>query len=138
MTLPSSAGAATPREIVERMLRATLAGAWDDFADLYAPDVVIEWPFAPTGTPGRSVGRDQLRARLQGAAGTREFEKADPVVVYETTDPEVIIAEYDLHGKTMPAGRAFVSSYIMVMTVRDGLIVHSRDYSSPIAGERKA
>jgi uncharacterized protein len=133
MTQPSSTGTATPREIFERMLGATLAGAWADFADLYAPDVVIEWPFAPTGMPRRSVGRDQLLARLGSVAGTREFEKADPVVVHETGDPEVIIAEYELHGKAMPAGRPFVSSYIMVMRVRDGLIVHSRDYSSPIA-----
>lgn len=37
-------------------------------------------------------------------------------------------------GATVVAtGEPFASAYIMVITVRDGLIVHSRDYGIPVA-----
>jgi ketosteroid isomerase-like protein len=126
--------AASAREIVERFLHAALAPAENNLADLYAPEVVIEMPFAPPSYPRRAeTGREELRARFVAGAGARHYQKVGSVVVYETSDPEVIIVEYDLHGKVVATGDPFVLSYIMVMTIRDGLIVHSRDYTDPIA-----
>ncbi|WP_182902271.1 nuclear transport factor 2 family protein [Microbispora sp. H10830] len=124
----------SPREIADRFLRASVANAWDDLADLYASDAVIEIPFAPEGVPTRSQGRELFRARFKAAAPLRRFEKAGPVVIHETRDPEVVIVEYDLHGSMTRSGRPFVFSYVMVMRIRDGLIVHSRDYANPLAG----
>ncbi|WP_433428525.1 nuclear transport factor 2 family protein [Nonomuraea sp. CA-141351] len=124
----------SPREVVDRFLRVSAANAWDDLADLYAPDAVIEIPFAPEDIPARSQGREIFRARFKAAAGLRRFEKADPVVIHETRDPEVVIVEYDLHGSMTRSGRPFVFSYVMVMRIRNGLIVHSRDYANPLAG----
>jgi ketosteroid isomerase-like protein len=57
-------------------------------------------------------------------------------VIHETADPEVIITEYDLHGRLVATGAPFVLSYLMVMTVRDGEIVHTRDYTDPIQGAK--
>ncbi|MEV5705859.1 nuclear transport factor 2 family protein [Actinoallomurus sp. NPDC052274] len=125
---------ATPREVVERFLRASADNAWDDLADLYAPDSVIELPFAPPGVPKRFEGREGHRARFKAVAPARRFTKVDSVVLRETEDPEVVVAEYDLHGAMTRSGRPFVFSYIMVIRVRDGLIVHSRDYGDNLAG----
>lgn len=124
----------SPREVVDRFLRASAANAWDDLADLYAPDAEIEIPFAPEGVPARSRGREIFRARFKAAAPLRRFDKAAPVVIHETRDPEVVIVEYDLHGSMTKSSRPFVFSYVMVMRIRDGLIVHSRDYANPLAG----
>ena len=55
--------------------------------------------------------------------------------LHETTDPAVLVAEFDLHGEV--AGAAFVSSYVVVMTIRDGLIVHSRDYTDTAAAAER-
>jgi uncharacterized protein len=57
-------------------------------------------------------------------------------MIHETADPEVIVAEYELHGEMAGPGEAFSVRFAMVVTVRDGRIVHSRDYSDPIAGAR--
>jgi ketosteroid isomerase-like protein len=48
----------------------------------------------------------------------------------------VVIAEYQLHGELTQAGEPFSQRFAMVMTVRDGQIVHSRDYTNPITGAR--
>jgi uncharacterized protein len=125
----------TPRETAERMLRASIDNAWDDLADLYAEDVVIELPFTPTGEPAKAIGREPLRERLKSFGSMRELTKVENVVVHETTDPEVVIVEYDLHGRFRDQ-KPFVLSYVMVIRVKDGLIVSSRDYGNPVATSR--
>ncbi|MEC3978851.1 nuclear transport factor 2 family protein [Amycolatopsis sp. H20-H5] len=136
---PNVAGAAVAmgtndaREVFDRFLAATVNNRWDELADFYAEDAVIETPFAPTGIPRRSEGREGLRSRFIGAADVRKVLKAENVVVRETADPEVIVAEFDLHSELSTTGRVYSSTYILVITVQDGMIVHSRDYSSSAA-----
>lgn len=125
----------TPRETVERMLQTSIDNAWDEFADLYAEDVVIEMPFTPTGERVRAVGREGLRERVKSFGSIRQLTKLDNLVVHETTDPEVVIVEYDLHGQFRDQA-PFVLSYVMVVRVRDGLIVSSRDYGNPVTTAR--
>jgi ketosteroid isomerase-like protein len=45
----------------------------------------------------------------------------------------MIVAEYDIHAVVTGTNRPVVLSFVTVMTVRDGLIVHARDYSNPLA-----
>ena len=107
-------------------------------ADCYAADVVIEMPFSPAALyPARiETTREELRARFGAGTAVRTYERLDNVVIHETADPEVIISEYDLHGRLVETGESFVLSYLMVMTIREGRIVHTRDYTDPIQGAK--
>lgn len=124
----------TPRQVFDELLRTSVDGDWDGLLDLYAEDTVIEMPFAPPGIPVRSDGA-ALRQRIKGIADARpwNFDTADDIVVHETTDPEVIVAEYTFRGTITATGAPLALSYAMVITVRDGKIVHSRDYGNPLA-----
>jgi uncharacterized protein len=126
------------RETVEQLLRAAVSAAPGDMADCYAPEVVIEMPFAVDALyPGRvQTTREELRARFQAGTASRRYKSLGDVTIHETSDPEVIIAEYELHGEMIASGEPFSVRFAMVMTIRDGHIVHSRDYASPIAGAR--
>jgi ketosteroid isomerase-like protein len=126
------------RETAEQLLRAAVSDIPGDMADCYAPEVVIEMPFAVDALyPSRiETTREQLRARFQAGAASRRYKGLDNVVIHETADPEVIITEYELHGEMTATGEPFSARFAMVITVRDGHIVHSRDYSDPIAGAR--
>jgi ketosteroid isomerase-like protein len=124
---------ATPREVFDRLLRATVANSADELADLYAEDVVIELPFGQTGRPVRFVGREPLRQRFHAAAQLRRFTGVDSVVVYDGADPEVVIGEWRVHGEVLPTGRTYSLRFLMIVRVRDGLIVSSRDYGDSIA-----
>ncbi|UOZ09301.1 nuclear transport factor 2 family protein [Amycolatopsis sp. WQ 127309] len=128
--LPSPA-----REVFDRFLAASVANRWDDLADLYAEDVVVEMPFTPAGVPRLTKGREELRRRFRAAGGVRRLVKAENVVVHETADPAVLVAEFDLHGEM--AGETFASSYVMVMTIADGRITRSRDYSDTAAAAER-
>ena len=128
----------TSREIAEQLLRAAVSDAPGDMADCYAPEVVIEMPFAVDALyPSRiETSREELRARFQAGAASRRYNGLANVTIHETADPQVVVTEYELHGEMTATGEPFSARFAMVITVRDGHIVHSRDYSDPIAGAR--
>ena len=130
--------ASNPRTTVERFLETTISGQPGDLADFYAPNVVIEMPFAPAGLypPRIETTREQLRARFAAGASIRRYTSLDNVVIHQTADPETIVVEYELQGEMVSTGEAFRLNFAMFMTIRDGLIIHTRDYADPIAGAR--
>ena len=54
------------------------------------------------------------------------------MVVHETADPGVVVAEWDYEGVVTTTGRSFQVSNIQVSTIRDGKIVASRDYHNHV------
>ncbi|MGW4798851.1 nuclear transport factor 2 family protein [Nonomuraea sp. NPDC004297] len=123
----------TAQQVVQKMIKASAANDHEALVALYAPEVVIEIPFAPPGVPTRSAGRDHLRDRLEAVQGLWRFNRADGISLRPTADADIVVAEYTLHGTVTATGKPFAFTYIMVVTVRDGLIVHSRDYGNPLA-----
>jgi hypothetical protein len=128
----------SPRATVEQFLRAAVSQTPGDMADCYAEKVVVEIPFTVESLfPSRShATREEMRARFQAGMAGRRYTSVSDVAIHETANPEVIIVEYQIHGEKVPSGEKFSSRYAMVVTVRDGHIVHSRDYFDPIAGLR--
>jgi ketosteroid isomerase-like protein len=120
----------SPRAVFERLIGGISEGRWHDLADLYAEDAVVDQPFAGPA-PGHLEGRETIRAHFAGAAGMGLTLAAHDVVVHETADPEVIVAEftYDVTG---PAGSATAAN-IQVLRVRDGRITATRDYHDHVA-----
>jgi hypothetical protein len=100
--------------------------------------VVIEMPFAPPGLvpPRTETTREAPRARFRAGTAVRRYTALSNVRVHECADASTLIVEYDLRGLMQETGEAFELSFAMVMTLRDGLIVHTRDYADPIAGAR--
>lgn len=132
-----SATGGTARQTVERFLQAAISPEPGDMADCYAERFVIEMPFAAGFAPERTeLTRQEFRARVTAGLAARRYTRAVDVRIHETADPEVVVAEYRLEGHKGADASPFSLAFVMVVTVRDGLIVHSRDYSNPIDGAR--
>ena len=124
---------ATSREIVEQMLRAGRELDIETVAGLMAPDGYIEWPYRPPGVPARLQGRTQIHSYLTEAAkGFIKFDEYRNVVVHETTDPEVIIVEYEADGTVVATGAPFHQTVIAVFRVQNGRVLSYRDYINPL------
>lgn len=108
--------AATPAEVFTELTNRINESRWTDLADLYAEDALVEHPLLGTHVKGRKALAGRF-ARLGNTA-----MKAFDVTVHETTDPELVVAEF---GYETPA---FTTANVQVVRVRDGLITHSRDY----------
>jgi ketosteroid isomerase-like protein len=125
-----------PREVFSRMKQqwlGNLAGGMDDHL---AEDVVIESPFAPPSRPRRFEGRAEFLAFAEAGRAAMppvRFEECREIAVHETADPEVIVVEYELAGTVTGTGHRASAAFIGVLRVRDGRIVHWREYQNVLA-----
>ena len=122
----------TPRALWETALRCHQAHDIDGFAALFAPDGAMELPFAVPGLPARMTGPDEIHRALAPVwrasrdSGRRAVRYA-PLAVHTTYDPEVIVAELELHGEDA-AGAGYRLRYVHVVHERNGRIALLRDY----------
>lgn len=121
----------TAREVFDDFREHMLAGSPEE---VWAPDVVIETPFA-AGGPSRIEGRDNFLAVTKTSREKLpvRVEEMRDVVVHETTDPNRIIVEYELVGTVLTTGKRESALFIAVMEVRDGLMTLWREYQNTLA-----
>jgi uncharacterized protein len=124
----------TPREIAEQV-RRMVAGEGVQFADLFAEDGVLTYPFAFPGQPAELRGRDAIRAFFADLGQARDLFVMEGVelVVRETNDPEVVVTEITHHGYSKAANAPYRHLALGVIRVRDGQIVRYDDYMNPIS-----
>ena len=116
-----------PERVFHRLLSGICEGRWPELADLYAPDVVVDFPL-DLPQPTRLVGRESLRRHFMARAGGAFELRAGDIVVHTTADPEVVVAEWTYDVRNTATGRTFTVANVQVLRVRDGQIVASRDY----------
>lgn len=127
----------SPREVVEQV-RRMVAGEGVVFADLFAEDGVLEYPFAMPGQPRELRGREVIRQYFAAAPAPRGVFEMDGVEAFvrETDDPEVVVTEIEHHGRSIVTGGPYRFRALGVIRVRDGEIVSYQDYMDPIAAAR--
>ena len=124
----------SPREVAEQV-RRMVGGEGVDFADLFAEDGVLTYPFGLPGQPAELRGRQAIRDYFSDRSGARDLLVMEGVeaVVRETDDPEVVVTEITHHGWSKAAEAPYRHTAVGVIRVRDGQIVHYDDYMDPIA-----
>jgi uncharacterized protein len=127
----------TPADVLARRTQLILSQDADGFADLFAPDAVIESPFAGhSGMPPRLEGRDQIRAYThQVTTSLLRLDDFEVTELYQTQNPEIVIAEVRAEATLTTTGQSFTATSIQVLRIREGQIVLFRDYANPLALE---
>jgi hypothetical protein len=124
---------ATPADVLARRRRLLLDADADGFADLFAPDAEIEFAFhGSPGTPVRLVGREAIREYSREVMALQvRIEDYEVAELYQTEDPEVVIAETRTKATMITTGRSITAMSIQVLRIRDGHIVLFRDFADP-------
>jgi uncharacterized protein len=135
---PASAPDATPQAVLRRYQQAMLDQSADDLADLYVTDALHELPFLFPGMPHRYEGREEVRAAYRAAwsASAAQPSEVRVIAVHQTEDPEVIVAEQVVAGTNASTNEPFEFPGVLVLRVRDGHIIHVRDYMDGLAVAR--
>ncbi|USX50140.1 nuclear transport factor 2 family protein [Lentzea sp. HUAS12] len=104
----------------------------DRLAGYYAEETDVRHPMAPLGdTP--LLSREALRQHFAAAGRpTASGFRVEDVRVHHTADPEVVVGEFTYRGD------GWAVPGVIVLRVRDGLIVESRDYFDHIGLARAA
>jgi ketosteroid isomerase-like protein len=119
---------ASPREVFLALVNGVAEGRWDELPGLYAEQTHVVHPFDPLRGPALR-SRDELREHFAPTGAGPELDRrAAAITIHETTDPEVVIAEFEYRGTVVGTGEPFAQPGIFVLRVRDGEIVSSRDY----------
>lgn len=109
---------------------ALQAGNIEGWMAIYAPEAVHEFPFAPEGAPRALSGRDAIAAYMSQLPSLIRFGTLSDVRVREAGDE--LIIEATGHHRRVPDDAAFALNYVWFITLRDGKVVHFRDYMNPL------
>jgi len=117
----------TPRQVVQALMQGISDGAWTGLHTLFSDDAIIEYPFAlPVRT--QLNGLEAIKKYFASTSALPLKLKMRDLVVHETSNPEIVVAEWDYDGFVTTTRHTFRVSNITVTTVRNGKIVASRDY----------
>jgi hypothetical protein len=124
---------ANPADVLAKRRQLILNRDAEGFADLFAPDAVIEMPLSgASGVPARLEGRDTIREYSHQVMGSPlRIENFEMTELYQTQDPEVVVAETRAEGTVTTTGRTFTATSIQILRIRDGRIVLFRDFADP-------
>lgn len=125
----------TPEDVYRKSVEYLLAEDIPGWVGLWDESGVMEFPFAPPGAPGRLDGRAAVAEYMKGYPELLRPTAVEEVL-HRTEDPEVIVVEMRAEGQVVATGQPYDMSYVAVLTVRDGRIVHYRDYWNPLAAAR--
>jgi ketosteroid isomerase-like protein len=118
----------TPRQVADKLVTGICERRFDDVAKPYAEDCVIEVPYATAGVAPRIEGGAAIREHFAHADAVPFRLRARDLVVYETEDAELVVSEWDYEVTATTTGRTATVANVQFLRVRDGLIVHSRDF----------
>lgn len=119
--------------MLRRVLGHRLGPDAETFPDMFAVDGVLEYPFAPPGLSTPIAGRDAIIANFQRIRKLLRIDGVADVSEIETNDPDMVVLEFSGHGEGVITKEAYDQRYISVIRMRDGNIVHYKDYWNPIA-----
>ena len=115
------------------LLRAALGDRLapaDSLLDMFADDVVFEFPYAPDGLPKRLDGSAALAAHLERLGPLLTFGQMELGSVHNAGD--TVIFEFSCTGQGADTGAPYNQVYISVVILRDGRIARYRDYWNPL------
>jgi len=121
--------AATNRELAKQVI--TLLGNEEQF-DLYADDVVIEFPYASSlGMPERFEGKTAVVAYVRELNEALKGLTMRDMVYYSVDgQPDTVFIEYYADAPT-PGGNTYLQTYVNKMKFRDGKMVYMREFWDP-------
>jgi ketosteroid isomerase-like protein len=103
------------------------------FFDLLAEDVTIDYVITVPGYPRHVEGRAAV-AELYRPYGTAIIlDRCFDLDVHHDAAKGTVVLEYASEGRIVGTGRPYSNKYVSVLTLRDGEVVHWRDYLDPIA-----
>lgn len=118
-----------------RLIREGLMGLVDgeDYFDLLADDVVVEYVISVPGYPRRVEGRQGIIDLYDNYDKYMNVRSADNLRVYRDPSASVVVLEYEVHGEAAETGHPYDNRFVSIVTIKDGKVTWWRDYLDPVA-----
>jgi ketosteroid isomerase-like protein len=103
------------------------------FFDLLAEDITVDYVVTVPGYPRHIEGRAAVAELYRPYGTTIMLERCFDLAVHHDEAQGVVVLEYASEGHVVGTGRRYSNRYISVLRLRDGEVVHWRDYLDPVA-----
>ena len=120
-------------QVLRRSLDTFLSKDMKAWSELCDENVVVEFPFAPDGSPAKLEGRQAIYEYLRKYPNIIDIKGIPAAKIYPTDDPNMAIAEWSVTGRVISNGNPYNMSYATFVTIRNGLIVRYKEYWNPSA-----
>ena len=105
----------------------------EDYFDLLADDVVVEFVISVPGYPSRVQGRQNVIDLYSDYDSFMKVQSADSLRVYRDPAASVAVLEYEVHGTSVQTGNRYDNRFVSIVTITDGKVTRWRDYLDPVA-----
>lgn len=122
----------TPGDVFTQATTAFSEGDVDGWLALAHDDIVLELPYAPPGNPDRVEGKAAVAEYLRAVPAGIDFEAITNLQVFQTLAPETAVIEWSTKGRIKATGAPYEMSYVVILTLKDGLMHTYRDYWNPL------
>ncbi|RYG69097.1 nuclear transport factor 2 family protein [bacterium] len=122
---------ATFSKFLRESLNDLLSPNATTFIGMLAENAVIEFPYTPPGGQKRVESQAAIEKYVAGVSGMLDFG-AMTLHARHNSEGGVVILEFSCNGSGTQTGEPYNQDYISVITIRDGLIAHYRDYWNPL------
>src|SRR5258705_5824106 len=107
-------------ELIKKSFDRFLAKDMKGWSELCDDNVVVEFPFAPEGSPSRVEGRTAIYEYLRNYPSFIDVHKIPTLKIYATNNPNMAIAEWSVTGKVISNGNPYEMMYATFVTFRNG------------------
>lgn len=118
-------------EVITNALDGLVDG--ENFFDLHAEDVVVDYVITVPNYPKRIVGHDNLANLYRDYGRSIIQHHASDISTYYDRDKSVVVVEYTIHGTVVSSGEPYLNRFISVIEITNRKITHWRDYLDPLA-----
>ena len=126
-------GQTSAARVLQRSLDAFLSKDMKAWSELCDENVIVEFPFAPEGSPSKVEGRKAIYEYLRNYPSMIDIKSIPAARIYSTDDPNTAIAEWSVTGRVISNGNPYNMNYATFVTVRNGLIAKYKEYWNPMA-----
>ncbi|WP_113701190.1 nuclear transport factor 2 family protein [Nonomuraea lactucae] len=116
------------RDTFATLIRLLREHDMQGFARMWAPDGMMEFPFAVGEQPRRIEGRAAVEQYLAHYTDMVDVRDVTVHAVHDLLDPGTIVVEFDAAGIVVSTGRPYRMPYIAVIRVGDEGVESYRDY----------
>ena len=116
-------------QIIMQGLKGEVDG--EHFWDAVAEDAVFDFLYIIPGFTSQIVGRQAYMDWFGGY--TNILHSAGDLRVHKSTNPGVVILEYEVHGIVPSTGKDYANRFCSIITLKNRKIIHWRDYMDSLA-----
>lgn len=130
--MPSSPNLSSLYEVLRLALGDNLSDTAENFIDLFAEDVLFEFPYAPPEGVQALHGKTELSEYLPKVGKLISVQSMCLNRVILSDDKKSAVLEFTCKGVGTETGVRYDQTYVSVIDIKNKLISRYRDYWNPL------